>query len=209
MFYLSVSIAPDNIRRDDQPSITLRPGTVVGSDGRYIPGYRPEDNVGLPGQVTTRPIAGGDYGRGDIPSHGGKIMGYKITNQSNHKHGNTILGGPSYSRISERQYHHSHYTESTQIMTVPSSNHTVINPTNGLTVLIGTGGPKQNVYTTGSRVDTSSVSSSGIASGAAQQTVYSKEGGLTVLIGTGGPHQTVHHIPAGAHAGEHPRGKLN
>ena len=63
--------------------------------------------------------------------------------------------------------------------------HNVINP-NGLTVLVGTGGPRQTVIGTGHiggplRV----VPSPQKIPGVSQQTVYTPHGGVTVLVGTG------------------------
>lgn len=83
----------------------------------------------------------------------------------------------------------------------PDSDHKVINP-GGLTVLIGTGGPKQTVYGTGKlqgplRVIPSPQKIPGVS----QQTLYSPTGGTVVLVGTGGPTQTVHH--SGSHHEHH------
>lgn len=83
----------------------------------------------------------------------------------------------------------------------PDSDHKVINP-GGLTVLIGTNGPKQTVYGTGKlqgplRVIPSPQKIPGVS----QQTLYSPSGGTVVLVGTGGPTQTVHH--SGSHHEHH------
>lgn len=68
-----------------------------------------------------------------------------------------------------------------------------------MTVLIGTGGPKQTVIGAAPSIDGGRISSRHDDSrGGSKQTVYSREGGLTVLIGTGGPHQTVHQLPPGS-----------
>jgi uncharacterized protein YodC (DUF2158 family) len=81
---------------------------------------------------------------------------------------------------------------------LPHGDHDIINPS-GLTVLVGTGGPRQTVINTGKldgplRVYQSPQKTPGVS----QQTVYTPTGGLTVLVGTGGPHQTVQ-----THGGSH------
>lgn len=100
--------------------------------------------------------------------------------------------------INESHYQHTKYRERTHFITVPGTNHTVVNPTDGLTVLIGTGSPRQTVIGSDSKLDGSGPVKiyPGYDDGrsAPQQTVYAKEGGLTVLIGTGGPTQTVHQV---------------
>ena len=71
----------------------------------------------------------------------------------------------------------------------------MINPGGGITVLVGTGGPRQTVIGTG-KIDgpLRVVPHAGPAiPGVTQQTVYTPSGGVTVLVGTGGPTQTVHH----------------
>lgn len=109
---------------------------------------------------------------------------------------------PGKTLVSETGYHHTKYSEKTHFITVPGTNHTVVNPTDGLTVLIGTGSPRQTVIGSNSRLDGSGpvkiYPGSDDGRSSPQQTVYGKEGGLTVLIGTGGPTQTVHHMPGGA-----------
>lgn len=63
--------------------------------------------------------------------------------------------------------------------------HSVINP-GGLTVLVGTGGPRQTVIGTG-HIDgpLRVVPSEQKIPGVSQQTVYTPSGGVTVLVGTG------------------------
>jgi len=63
-----------------------------------------------------------------------------------------------------------------------------------LTVLVGTGGPRQTVIG-GSKVEgpLRVVPSPQKIPGVSHQTVYTPGGGVTVLVGTGGPTQTVHH----------------
>lgn len=68
---------------------------------------------------------------------------------------------------------------------LPHGDHSVINP-GGLTVLVGTGGPKQTVIGTGHldgpvRV----IPTEQKVPGVAHQTVYTPGGGVTVLVGTG------------------------
>lgn len=65
------------------------------------------------------------------------------------------------------------------------SDHEVVNP-GGLTVLVGTGGPRQTVIGTGHiegplRIVPQPPKVPGIS----QQTVYTPSGGVTVLVGTG------------------------
>jgi hypothetical protein len=67
----------------------------------------------------------------------------------------------------------------------PHKDHSVINP-GGLTVLVGTGGPRQTVIGTG-KIDgpLRVVPSDQKIPGVSQQTVYTPTGGVTVLVGTG------------------------
>uniref|UniRef100_A0A336LW46 CSON002790 protein n=1 Tax=Culicoides sonorensis TaxID=179676 RepID=A0A336LW46_CULSO len=156
-------------------------GRPVDSQGRLIDAYgRPIDSF--------RPGTQFEHGRGDIPGH----LGGALTTDSQRTPGSTI--------VSETGYHHTKYREKTHYITVPGTNHTVVNPTDGLTVLIGTGNPRQTVIGSDSRLDGSGpvkiYPGSDDGRSSPQQTVYGKEGGLTVLIGTGGPTQTVHHVSA-------------
>ena len=68
---------------------------------------------------------------------------------------------------------------------MPHGDHSVISP-GGLTVLVGTGGPRQTVIGTG-HIDgpLRVVPTEQKIPGVSQQTVYTPSGGLTVLVGTG------------------------
>lgn len=76
----------------------------------------------------------------------------------------------------------------------------MINPDPALTVVVGTGGPKQTLYTAGKIEGPFKVipgSPQSHIPGITQQTVVTPNNGVTVLVGTGGPHQSIHHLPNG------------
>lgn len=72
-----------------------------------------------------------------------------------------------------------------QYIPLPHGDHSVINP-GGLTVLVGTNGPRQTVYGTG-HIDgpLRVVPTQQKIPGVSHQTVYTPSGGVTVLVGTG------------------------
>lgn len=139
------------------------PGLIVGPDGRLVaPG---SENIpgrqGQPGTGGYYPVNGNDGGSG--PS--GQLV------QPNGANGHRSRNGES------------------NIYTLSGRDHTVVNPNGGLTVLVGTGGPKQTVIGPNGMRIIPGHSQDGVS----RQTVHTGGGGLTVLIGTGGPTQTVHH----------------
>lgn len=82
-----------------------------------------------------------------------------------------------------------------QYVSLPGGDHSVVSQ-GGLTVLVGTGGPRQTVYGKNGQVDAPLRIVPGPGhgvNGVGHQTVYHPSGDVTVLVGTGGPYQTVHH----------------
>lgn len=74
-----------------------------------------------------------------------------------------------------------------------------MNPSS-LTVLVGTGGPRQTVIKSPVEGPFRVYSSEPKIPGVTQQTVYTPStGGMTVLVGTGGPVQKVHHSSHSSH----------
>lgn len=81
--------------------------------------------------------------------------------------------------------------------------HDIVNPSS-LTVLVGTGGPRQTVVKSPVEGPFRVYSTEQKIPGVSQQTVYTPgNGGMTVLVGTGGPVQTVHHTGHHAHSSTH------
>ncbi|XP_058456239.1 collagen alpha-1(I) chain [Malaya genurostris] len=179
------------------PSSPGTPG-YIGSPGSTVPARNGQSRGpdALGGHIINgKP--GGQPGITAVP--GSTSPGYSGTGQVTGGPQSHIVG-PPLQDISSRRDQPSTYHSGAHSVTLPGHDHTVVNPTGGLTVLVGTGSPKQTIIGSDSRLDGQGpvkiIPGPPDSFGPPKQTVYAHPGGVTVLVGTGGPHQTVHHLPA-------------
>uniref|UniRef100_A0A182XYM6 Uncharacterized protein n=1 Tax=Anopheles stephensi TaxID=30069 RepID=A0A182XYM6_ANOST len=145
-----------------------RPG--VDAQGRPIGGFDAHGRPLGPGQG--RPGQGGAPGTG-LDASGRPVGG----GHGPHPH---LVGPPLPGSGAHGGYHSAPHT-----VTLPGQDHTVVNPTGGLTVLVGTGHSKQTVIGSDSRLDghgpVKIIPGPPDSHGPPKQTVYAHPGGVTVL----------------------------